>query len=79
MLNRKMILKEADYILDKKETLRNLSKIFQRSKSSIHKDLTVNLYKVNQEKYWSVQKLFQQHKENRHIKGGEATKRKYLQ
>lgn len=77
MINKSLILEEANYILKKKDTVRTLSKIFHRSKSSIHKDLTFYLKKIDYRKYLLVQELFQYHKASRHIRGGEMTKQKY--
>lgn len=77
MKNKSLVLREAEYILEKKETIRNISKIFHRSKSSIHKDLSIHLSKIDYEKYLRIQELFQTHKNNRHIKGGESTRKKY--
>ena len=77
MLNKDQILKEANYVLEKNATVREVANVFGRSKSSIHKDLTVRLQKVNFEKWEKVEKLFLNHKELRHIKGGESTKLKF--
>ena len=71
------IYKEAYYILKTKKTLRELAKVFNLSKSTIHKDLKDRLKTVDLSLYKEVQIIFQNHIKTRHIKGGEATKKKY--
>ena len=71
------VYKEAYYILKTKKTLRELAKIFNLSKSTIHKDLKDRLKIVDLTLYKEVQTIFENHIKTRHIKGGEATKKKY--
>ena len=71
------VYKEAYYILKTKKTLRELSKVFNLSKSTIHKDLKDRLKSIDLTLYKEVNKIFQMHLKSRHIKGGEATKKKY--
>lgn len=71
-------LKEADYIINTKETIRNIAKIFGVSKSTVHKDLNDRLKIYNYEKYLEVKKILNYHTMIRHIRGGESTKNKYL-
>lgn len=71
------IYKEAYYIIKTKKTLRELAKVFNLSKSTIHKDLKDRLKTVDLTLYKEVQTIFQNHIKTRHIKGGEATKKKY--
>ena len=52
---------------------------FGISKSTVHKDLSVKLRRINKGKYYLVKVILDQNKSERHIRGGEATKRKYLQ
>lgn len=77
MLNKINIMNEVNDFLKEDITIRELSKRYNRSKSAIHKDLTINLQKINKEKYEEVKKKLEKHKKTKHIKGGEATKRKY--
>ena len=77
LLDKKKIIKEADYFLNQDITIRELSQILKRSKSAIHKDLNNHLSKINPEKYKEVKKKLETHKTIRHIKGGESTKLKY--
>ena len=76
-LIKERVYKEAYYILKTKKTLRELSKVFNLSKSTIHKDLKDRLKSIDLTLYKEVNKIFQMHLKNRHIKGGEATKKKY--
>ena len=76
-LIKERVYKEAYYILKTKKTLRELSKVFNLSKSTIHKDLKERLKFIDLTLYKEVQKIFQNHIQTRHIKGGESTKKKY--
>jgi putative DeoR family transcriptional regulator (stage III sporulation protein D) len=71
------VLEEADYIIKTKKTIRELAKKFKISKSTIHKDLKERLKKLNKEKSKKVERILKQHIEIRHIRGGEATRKKY--
>lgn len=72
------ILKEAHYIIDTKKTLRDMAKVFGVSKSTVHKDLKERLKEVDISLYRPVSKILSEHKETRHIRGGESTRKKYL-
>ena len=76
-LIKERVYQEAYYIIKTKKTLRELSKVFNISKSTIHKDLKDRLKNVDISLYKEVQLIFQNHIETRHIKGGEMTKKKY--
>lgn len=67
----------AYYILDTKETVRSAAKVFKVSKSTVHKDLTERLEKINSELYKKVTSVLQKNKAERHIRGGNATHLKY--
>lgn len=67
----------AAYIIENKTTVRAAAKQFGISKSTVHKDLTERLEKVNPELYRQVRSLLDINKAERHIRGGMATKRKY--
>ena len=68
----------SDYIIDTNKTIREISKVFHVSKSTIHKDLHERLKKINIEKFKKVDKILKYHISIRHIKGGQTTKNKYL-
>ena len=72
------ILKEAEYILKKECTIRELANIFTVSKSTVHKDLNDRLLEIDKEKYCKIKKIFNNHIKERHINGGEATRKKYI-
>jgi len=72
------VLEEANYIIDKKDTVRSVSKIFNVSKSTVHKDMQERLKYIDYSLYKKVDKIFKYHIKIRHINGGEATRSKYL-
>lgn len=75
---RNRILEIADYIIDTKATVRQAAKVFGVSKSTVHKDMTERLVEINPEKAKLVKEVLEFNKAERHIRGGRATKRKYL-
>lgn len=68
----------ALYMIENKQTVRGAAKAFGISKSTVHKDVTDRLRKVNRSLYLQVKELLEQNKAERHIRGGQATKEKYL-
>lgn len=70
-------LEEALYIIETKQTIRDLTKVFNVSKSTIHKDLSERLKNINLQRYKEVEEILKQHLNTRHIKGGESTRKKY--
>ena len=67
----------AVYIIENRATVRSAARQFGISKSTVHKDLTERLEKVNPGLYRQVRKLLEINKAERHIRGGMATRRKY--
>ncbi len=67
----------ANYIIDKKTTVRAAAKKFGISKSTVHKDVTERLIRVSSELADNVRVILEENKAERHIRGGEATKAKY--
>ena len=67
----------ASYLIENNATVRSVAKVFGISKSTVHKDITQNLKKINKEMYYKAQEVLEQNKKERHIRGGEATKNKY--
>jgi putative DeoR family transcriptional regulator (stage III sporulation protein D) len=67
----------ASYMIENHATVRLTAAYFGISKSTVHKDITYNLKKVNAQLYKSVKALLEKNKKERHIRGGEATKLKY--
>ena len=67
----------AAYIIDNRATVRSAATEFGISKSTVHKDLTERLPKLNPGLYKQVRQLLDINKAERHIRGGLATRRKY--
>ena len=72
------ILDETQVILKTGYTIREIARIFNVSKSTVHKDLHERLLKIDKNKYKEVDKILKYHTNIRHIRGGESTKLKYL-
>ncbi|MGN0350596.1 MAG: sporulation transcriptional regulator SpoIIID [Roseburia sp.] len=68
----------ARYIIDNNTTVRQAAKHFGISKSTVHKDCTERLVQVNPSLASEVRKVLDVNKSERHIRGGMATKEKYL-
>jgi len=75
----KRVLEIGDYILATKTTVRQAARVFGVSKSTVHKDMAERLPEINQELFEEIKKILELNKAERHIRGGEATKRKYKQ
>ena len=67
----------ASYIIDNNATVRQAAQYFSISKSTVHKDLVWKLKYINPSLYSQVKKVLDKNKAERHLRGGEATKRKY--
>ena len=67
----------AQYIIDSKDTVRGAAKKFCISKSTVHKDITERLEKINPRLAGEVREILDENKAERHIRGGMATKLKY--
>jgi len=68
----------AQYIIDSKDTVRGAAKKFCISKSTVHKDITERLVKINPILAKEVREILNENKAERHIRGGLATKLKYM-
>lgn len=75
---KKRVLEESIYIINTEDTIREIAKKFNVSKSTVHKDLTDRLKEIDNEVYIKVSNILKYHLDIRHIRGGESTKRKYL-
>ena len=64
----------AHYIIDSKETVRGTAKAFGISKSTVHKDVSERLLKINPALAAEVRVILDENKAERHIRGGIATK-----
>lgn len=67
----------ANYILEENATVRSAAKRFGVSKSTVHKDITERLKKINPALYNDIRKILDKNKSERHIRGGIATREKY--
>lgn len=68
----------ANYIIMHKCTVREAAKKFGISKSTVHKDVTERLLKINQRLAEETRAILMENKQERHIRGGIATREKYL-
>ena len=68
----------AVYMIETGATVRTAAKHFGISKSTVHKDLTQRLRQYNRLLYEQVQLILAENKAQRHIRGGMATREKYL-
>jgi putative DeoR family transcriptional regulator (stage III sporulation protein D) len=65
------------YIVENNATVRATAQRFGISKSTVHKDVTQTLKNTNKSLYLDVKSVLEKNKEERHLRGGEATKKKY--
>ena len=68
----------AEYVIETGATVRTTAAYFGISKSTVHKDLTHKLRYTNRNLYSAVKEILNLNKSERHLRGGEATRRKYL-
>lgn len=73
----KRVLTLADYISRTKATVREASKVFGVSKSTVHKDVSERLRIIDYDMYKQVKEVLNYNLSERHIRGGIATKEKY--
>ena len=71
------VLAVADYIIDHQATVRAAAGAFKISKSTVHKDMTERLAGLDPARARAVGDILKRNKEERHIRGGMATYRKY--
>lgn len=76
--NKERCVQMATYMIENETTVRGVAKRFGISKSTVHKDITVNLKRINPELHLQVKKILEINKRERHLRGGEATKQKFL-
>lgn len=69
----------AQYIIENNATVRQAAGKYGISKSTVHKDVTQRLKQVNPGLWEQVESILQKNKQERHIRGGMATKKKYQQ
>ena len=71
------IISEAIYIVENNTTIRQTDKKFGTSKSTVHKDITKKLKKIDEKLYNEVRKVLDYNISQRAIRGGRAAKKKY--
>ena len=72
------VIEEAVYIIETGATVRKTGKAFHLGKSTVHKDVTERLREIEKRLYKKVKKVLGKNLAERHLRGGEATKRKYI-
>ena len=72
------VIESAIYIIEHNATVRQTAKQFGVSKSTVHKDVTERLAQVNPSLAKQARKVLDINKSERHIRGGLATREKYL-
>ena len=74
----KRVMEISNYIIESSATVRQTARVFGVSKSTVHKDITERLPLINEIIAARVRDILDNNKAERHLRGGEATKRKYL-
>ena len=72
------VMEISNYIIESSATVRQTASVFGVSKSTVHKDVTERLPLLNDVVAAKVRHILDNNKAERHLRGGEATKRKYL-
>ncbi len=68
----------ARHIIETGNTVRDTAKVFGISKSTVHKDVAERLKRSNPELYSTVKEILDRNKAERHLRGGEATRQKFI-
>lgn len=68
----------ADYVIKHHSTVRDTALVFGIAKSTIHKDLTKRLPRLSPTKYSEIRNILDENFKERHIRGGESTRKMYL-
>ena len=68
----------AEYLVENNATVRSAARHFSVSKSTVHKDITMLLPWINPALYQLAKQVLDINKSERHLRGGEATRKKYL-
>lgn len=74
---RKRVLDISNYIIESKATVRRTAAVFGVSKSTVHKDMTERLPSINKQLAKKIKNILDFNKAERHLRGGEATRKKY--
>ncbi len=68
----------AEYVIENGATVRSAARYFGISKSTVHKDVSQKLKYINPVLYENVKEILCINKAERHLRGGEATRQKYM-
>ena len=68
----------AEYLIERDATVRAVAYAFSVSKSTVHQDITEKLNRINPDLYDRVRTILEKNKSERHLRGGEATRIKYM-
>ncbi len=71
------VIEISEHMINTGDTVREISKRFGVSKSTVHKDLVERLPMINQDLFEQVREILEKNKNERHLRGGESTRRKY--
>lgn len=69
----------GQYIVDNNATVRQAARVFGISKSTVHKELVTRLRRANRALYLSCRQVLEHNKAERHMRGGLATRSKYME
>ncbi len=72
------VIKESNYLINTKKTIREIAKHFNISKSTVHKDISKRLLELDKSLYAKTLPILKEHIDTRHIKGGESTRKKFM-
>lgn len=75
---RERVLTLSNYIIESGATVRQTANKYGISKSTVHKDVTERLPQLSEVTAARVRSILDQNKAQRHLRGGEATRQKYL-
>ena len=75
----KRVLAAAEYIAETGSTVRQTARVLGVSKSTVHKDMETRLPRLSDALAREVAAVFARNKAERHLRGGEATRRRYAQ
>ncbi len=73
----KRVILEGEFIVKTRSTIRKTAKFFNLGKSTVHKDVTIRLKKLDLELYNEVKEILKINLEERHVRGGLSTKEKF--
>lgn len=73
------VIGESNYIIETNKTIREVANTFGVSKSTVHNDIRKRLIEIDKKMYEKVSSILKYHIDIKHIRGGESTKRKFLE